>query len=79
MSGGVFFGAAMPTHWVASRPGTTSATVGTSGSNSERTVPVTASGRKPPARICSMVSNTVPMTPCTCPLSASVIAGGPPR
>ena len=46
--GGTFFGATRPIHWLASKPGTTVLTVGTSGSKAERAVVVTASGRRPP-------------------------------
>jgi hypothetical protein len=45
LSAGVFFGAPMPFTALASYPGTNSATVGVSGSASERAVVVTASAR----------------------------------
>ena len=45
---GVFLGATIPFHPLASYPGTNSPTVGTSGSASERTVVVTANGRTLP-------------------------------
>ena len=63
--GGTFFGATRPIHWLASKPGTTVLIVGTSGSKAERAVLVTASGRRPPDLICSMVNKTVPTTPWT--------------
>src|SRR6516165_3735734 len=51
MSAGVPFGAAMPNHELASKPGTKSATMGMSGSASERLIVHTASGRSRSARI----------------------------
>src|ERR1700722_14913405 len=51
ISAGVRFGAPMPYQPMASYPGTNSATVGMSGSASERVAAVTARGRSLPLRI----------------------------
>src|SRR5262245_12322963 len=45
ISAGVFLGAQRAYHWLASKPGSTSATIGTSGNASEREAVVTASAR----------------------------------
>src|SRR5713101_9190935 len=49
ISDGAFVGALRPTHWLASKPGTKSPTVGISGSASERVAVVTANARSLPA------------------------------
>src|SRR5215475_113354 len=54
ISDAVFFGALRPTHWLASKPGTKSPTVGISGSASERIAVVTAKARSLPALMYSI-------------------------
>ena len=75
MSVGVPFGAAMPNHELASKPGTVSATVGTPGSASERLSVVTASARNWPERICPIDAVMVANPTWTWPAMADLIAG----
>src|SRR5262245_6039072 len=56
ISAGVFLGAPMPCHVLASKPGTDSAMVGTSGNACERLAVVTASARTLPPRTVSIDS-----------------------
>src|SRR5262249_61506601 len=53
-SGWRVFGARTPTHWLPSKPGTKSLTVGMSGSASERIAVVTAKARSLPALMYSI-------------------------
>ena len=69
----------MPCHVLASKPGTESPTVGTSGSASERVAVVTASARTLPALMVSIDSGKGLNITCTWPPSRSVSAGAPPR
>ena len=48
IAGGVSLGATSPTHWLASKSGMNSESVGTSGSASVRAAVVTANARRPP-------------------------------
>src|SRR6516225_1335318 len=77
IAAGVFAGAPMPIHWLASKPGTIALTVGISGRSSDASV--TARARSFLERMKSISNSTVPMTPSICPPRASVIADGPPR
>ncbi len=79
MSAGVPFGAPTPYHWLASKPGRKSPTVGTSGNASERVAVVTASGRSLPPLMYSIAAGTVLNTSCTWPPSRSASAGPNPR
>src|ERR1700733_4174261 len=58
ISPGVLVGAPTPCHVLASKPGTDSPTVGTSGSAAERCAVVTASGRTWPALIAARDSGS---------------------
>src|SRR5262249_32801407 len=71
----VFLGAPMPCQVLASKPGTDSATVGTSGSARERVAVVTASARTLPALMVSIDSGRGLNITCTCPPNRSVSAG----
>ena len=64
---------------LASKPGTKSPTVGTSGSASERVAVVTANARSLPALMCSIDAGMSMNMTCTCPPSRSVSAGAAPR
>src|SRR5262245_59816091 len=75
----VAFGAQTPNQLLASYPGTDSATVGVSGSASERVAAVTASARSLPALIYSIDATVVGNMTCICPPSKSVSAGPPLR
>src|SRR5882757_3486130 len=75
ISAGVFLGAPMPYHALASKPGTVSLTVGTPFNISEGLLPVTAKGRSLPALTYSMDAGMVANIICTCPPSKSVNAG----
>src|SRR6516225_463987 len=79
ISAGVPFGAAMPNHELASKPGTNSATVGMSGSASERLIVHTANGRSRSARIYAIDAVMVANPTWTCPPIRSAIAGPSPR
>src|SRR5215831_18761224 len=79
MSAGVFLGAPMPVHKVASKPGTKSLTVETCGSASERVAVVTASARSLPVLTYSIDEDMLGNMTCTCPASRSGSAGPPPR
>src|SRR5712672_3346792 len=76
---GVFRGTARPAKVLTSKPGTNSATVGTSGSNGARVLAVTASARNLPALTYSMAEGKVGQTACPCPPSRSVSASDSPR
>src|SRR5205085_11601888 len=78
-SAGVLLGTPRPVHSLASKPGTKLATVGMSGSASERVVVVTASARSLPALMYSIDEGIEANITCTCPPSRSVSAGAPPR
>jgi len=54
ISDGVFLGASRPTHWLASKPASSSPMVGISGSASERVAVVTANARSLAARMYSI-------------------------
>jgi len=75
----VFRGTPTPANVVTSKPGTDSATVGTSGSNGARVEAVTASARNLPLRTYSIAEGKVGQTACTCPPSRSVSASDSPR
>src|SRR5262245_9901145 len=79
MSVGVFLGAQRAYHWLASKPGSTSATIGTSGNASEREAVVTASARSLLAFIYSIAAGMVAKISCTWPPIRSVSAGPSPR
>ena len=65
---GVPAGAINPSQMVASYPGTpASVTVGTSGSTSERVLPVVASARTWPALTLGAIVVTASIIICTCP------------
>src|SRR5262249_43381 len=66
MSAGVFLGAPMPVHKVASKPGTKSLTVETCGSASERVAVVTASARSLPVLTYSIDEDMLGNMTCTC-------------
>src|SRR5262245_4574945 len=79
ISAGVPFGAPNPNHWLVSKPGRNSLTVGMSGSISQRVALVTANARSFPALMYPTESaGPVNMT-CTCPPIRSAVAGPPPR
>src|SRR5205807_8983436 len=75
----VRLGAATPNHELASKPGTNSATVGMSGSASERLIVHTANGRSRSARIHAIDAGLVANPTWTCPAIRSAIAGPSPR
>src|SRR6266511_398703 len=79
ISADVLFGTPMPYQALDSYPGSKSATVGSSGSTSERVVLVTASPRSLPALMYSADVGTLSNITCTCPPSKSVSASAPPR
>src|SRR5262249_2902362 len=79
ISAGVAFGAPTPNQALASKPGTNSSTVGTSGSASERVAVVTASARSLPALIYPIDETVLGNITCTCPPSRSLNAGPAPR
>src|SRR6267154_5423186 len=66
ISKGVFLGAPTPYHVLASYPGSTSATVGKSGSASERVAVVTASARNLPDLTYSIADGIGSNVTCTC-------------
>src|SRR5215813_11555369 len=66
-------------HALASKPGTTSLTVGTSGSPANRVLPATASARNAPDRMWGSEAVIVSNATCTCPLSKSATMGADPR
>src|SRR5262249_23569642 len=79
IAGDVSLGATSPTHWLASKPGMNSLSVGMSGSASERVAVVTANARSLPVLMCpSEVAISVNAT-WICPPSRSVTAGAAPR
>src|SRR6516162_113143 len=79
IAGGVFLGAPTPSQSPASKPGTNSLTVGTSGSAGERAAVVTASARSFPLLTCS-IDPAIPANEITtCPPRRSAKAGPAPR
>src|SRR5438132_6856112 len=77
--GGLFLGAPSPSQSPASKPGTNSLTVGTSGSAGERAAVVTASARSFPLLTCSIDPATPAKEIRTCPPRRSANAGPAPR
>ena len=78
-SGEVPAGATRPLQkltWNAGRPA--SATVGTSGSAGSRAIPVIASARRRPARICGSKVTSPSKINCTSPALTACSAGAPP-
>src|SRR5690606_11375108 len=77
-SAGVFFGAKKPNHDPASKPAKPdSATVGSSGSEGERALVLTASARNLPERICPMTDGAVANMKSSRPAIKSLIASAP--
>src|SRR5690348_11437945 len=76
---GVPLGATIVFQTLTSKPGTVSATVGTSGSISDLLRVVTASARNLPDRTCSIDAGRLSNITCTCPAIMSVSAGAFPR
>src|SRR5262249_17557230 len=79
IAGGVFLGAPTPSQSPASKPGTNSLTVGTSGSAGERAAVVTASARSFPLLTCSIDPAIPAKEITTCPPRRSAKAGPAPR
>src|SRR6516165_9325972 len=78
-STGVFLGAPIPTHALASKPGWNSASVGISGKACQRVALMTARARSLPVLMCSIDAGRLSMAACTCPPSRSVTMGAEPR
>jgi hypothetical protein len=72
---GVFLGAPMPTQVLVSKPAAKSATLGTSGSASDRVAVVTANDRSLPDLMCPIDSGKTSNITCTWPASKSATAG----
>ena len=78
ISAGVPFGTPMPVTALASKPGTVSAMVGTSGSAADRSVVVTASARSLPLRTGPIDADIGSNIICASPAIIAFSAGPPP-
>src|ERR1043166_1910908 len=81
---GVASGANIAHHWLASKPGKVSATVGNALTDAgafsavTRCAPVTAMGRNLPAASCAETDGNATNSADTLPATRSMTAGGPP-